>query len=164
MRNDIICSLAHNLEYSKFSTIWLRLQCHSQTKFIYVAYISPSFSNYVKLFNYYLTSKVGYILFHFPNADISILGDFNVHLQLWLSSYFTDQPDEQAFNFVIYHDLEQLVQFCNRIPDCIRDTPNILDFFLISKPLTKSVNVSSSFGSSDHKFISVTCSISLLRP
>ncbi|MPC17837.1 hypothetical protein E2C01_010704 [Portunus trituberculatus] len=42
--------------------------------------------------------------------EISILGDFNVHHQLWLSSPFTDHPDELAFNFAILHDLEQLVQ------------------------------------------------------
>ena len=40
VRNDITCSRAHNLESSKFSTIWLRLQCHSHTKFICVVYRS----------------------------------------------------------------------------------------------------------------------------
>ena len=29
VRNDITCSRVHNLESSEFSTIWLRLQCHS---------------------------------------------------------------------------------------------------------------------------------------
>ena len=29
VRNDITCSRAHNLESSEFSTIWLRLHCHS---------------------------------------------------------------------------------------------------------------------------------------
>ncbi|MPC37136.1 hypothetical protein E2C01_030610 [Portunus trituberculatus] len=43
-------------------------------------------------------------------TEISILGDFNVHYQLWLSSPFTDHPGEIAFNFAILHDLEQLVQ------------------------------------------------------
>ena len=65
--NDITCSRAHNLEYSEFSTIWLRLQCHSLTKYICAVYFSPSSSNYVKFFNY-LTSKVDYILSHFPYA------------------------------------------------------------------------------------------------
>ena len=40
-----------------------------------------------------------YILYHFPYDEISILGDFNVHHQLWLSSSFTYQPGEQIFNF-----------------------------------------------------------------
>ena len=48
-----------------------------------------------------------YILSHFSYAEISILGDFNVHHKLWLSSSFTDKPGEQeAFNFTILHDIE----------------------------------------------------------
>ena len=66
---------------------------------------------------------------HFPYAEVSILADFNVHHQLWLSSYFTDQPGEQTFNFIIPYDLDQLVQFSTRIPDRLGDTPNILDLF-----------------------------------
>lgn len=31
-----------------------------------------------------------------------------VHNHLWLSSLCTDHPDELAFNFAIYHDLQQL--------------------------------------------------------
>ena len=77
------------------------------TKLICAVYFSPNSSYYVNFF-YYLTSKVEYILSHFPYAEISILGDFNVHHQLWLSSSFTDQLDEQTFNFAILHDLEQL--------------------------------------------------------
>ena len=71
-----------------------------------------------------------YILSHFPYAEISILGNFNIHHQLCLSSSFTDQPGEQTFIFAILHDLDQLVQFSIRIPDRLGDTPNILDLFL----------------------------------
>ncbi|XP_063845367.1 uncharacterized protein LOC135091555 [Scylla paramamosain] len=66
--------------------------------------------------------------------EISILGDFNVHHQLWLSSPFTDHPGELAYNFAILHDLEQLVQHPTRIPDCLGDTPNILDLFPQPQP------------------------------
>ena len=58
-----------------------------------------------------------------------ILGDFNVHHQLWLSSPFTDHPGELAYNFSILQDLEQLVQHPTRFPDRPGDTPNILDVF-----------------------------------
>ena len=133
VRNDITCSRAHNLESIEFSTIWLRLQCHSLTKFIYAVYLSPNYSDCVKFFDY-LTSKVEYILSHFPYAEISILGNFNVHHQLWLSSFFTDKSDEQTFKFAIHHDIEQLVQLPTRIPDQRGDTPNILDPFLTSNP------------------------------
>ena len=80
-----------------------------------------------------------HILTHSPFAEISILGDFNVHHQQWLSSTFTDQPGEQAFNFAILHDLEQLVQHPTRIPDCFGDMSNILDIFLTSNPSAYSV-------------------------
>ena len=113
VRNDITCSRAHNLESSEFS-IWLRLQCHSLTKSICAVYLSPNSSDYAKFFDY-LTSKVEHILSHFPYAEISILGYFNVHHQRWLSSSITDQPGEQTFNFVIFHDLEQLMQFSDRL-------------------------------------------------
>ncbi|MPC63039.1 hypothetical protein E2C01_057130 [Portunus trituberculatus] len=45
---------------------------------------------------------------------------------------FTDHHGELAFNFAILHDSEQLVQHPTRIPDHLRDMPNILDFFLTS--------------------------------
>ena len=104
-----------------------------------------------------------YILSHFPYSEISILRDFNVHHQLWLSS-FTDQPGEQTFNLAFLHNLEQLLQFPTRIRDRIGDTPNILDLFLTSKPSAYSVKLSSQLDSSDHNLISVTCSIAPERP
>ena len=163
VRNDITCSRAHNLKSSEFSSIWLRLQSHSLTKFICVVYLSPNSSDYVQFFDY-LTSKVKYILSHFPYAEISILRDCNVHHQLWLSSYFSDQPGEQTFNFVILHDLEQLVQFPTRIPDHLGDTPNILDIFLTSNPSAYSAKLSSPLGSSDHNLIFITCPITPVQP
>ncbi|XP_063847660.1 uncharacterized protein LOC135092848 [Scylla paramamosain] len=51
------------------------------------------------------------------DQETSILGDFNVHYKLCVSSPLTDHPGELAFNFVILHDLEQLVQQPTRIPD-----------------------------------------------
>ncbi|MPC78162.1 hypothetical protein E2C01_072644 [Portunus trituberculatus] len=38
----------------------------------------------------------------YPFAKISILGDFNVHHQLCLSSPFTDHPGELSFSFAIF--------------------------------------------------------------
>ncbi len=70
-----------------------------------------------------------HILTHSPFAEISILGDFNVHHQLWLSSSFTNLPGENAYNFALLNDLEQLVQHPTRIPDRLGDRPNILDLF-----------------------------------
>ncbi|MPC43292.1 hypothetical protein E2C01_036936 [Portunus trituberculatus] len=68
---------------------------------------------------------------------------YNVHHQLWLSSPFTDYPGELAFYFAILHDLEQLVEHSNSIPDRLGDTPNILDLFLTSNPSAYAVTLSS---------------------
>ncbi|MPC40873.1 hypothetical protein E2C01_034446 [Portunus trituberculatus] len=102
-----------------------------------------------------------------PMSDcslISIFGEFNVHLQLWLSSPFSDHPGELAFNLTILHDLKQLVQHPTYIPDRLGDTPNILDLFPTSNPSAYAVTLSSPFGSSDHNLISVPCPISPIPP
>ncbi|MPC21610.1 hypothetical protein E2C01_014600 [Portunus trituberculatus] len=163
VRNDLNYSRAHALESSEFSTIWLRLNSHSLTKFACAVYLSSNSSDYIKFFDY-STSKVEYILSLYPFAEISILGDFNVHHQLWLSSSFADHSGELAFNIAILHALEQLVQHPTRILDSLGDTPNILDLFLTSNPSAYAVALSSSFGSSDHNLISVSCPISPIPP
>ena len=163
VRNDITCSRAHNLDSSEFSTIWLRLNCHSSTKYICAVYLSPNSTDYIKFFDY-LNTQVEHILTHSPFSEITILGDFNVHHQLWLSSSFTDQPGEQAYNFAILNDLEQLVQHPTRIPDRLGDTPNILDLFLTTNPSAYSVKLSSPLGSSDHNLISASCPIAPIPP
>ncbi|KAK8405365.1 hypothetical protein O3P69_001722 [Scylla paramamosain] len=101
---------------------------------------------------------------YFNSYKISILGDFSVHHQLWLSSPFTDHPGELAYNFAILHDLEQLVQHPTRIPDHLGDMPNILDLFLTSNPSTYAVILSSPLGSSDHSLISLSCLIAPISP
>ena len=161
--NDITCSRAHALESSEFSTIWLRLQSHSLTKFICAVYLSPNSSDYRKFFDY-LTSKVEHILTLFPFAEISILGDFNVHHQLWLSSPFTDDPGELAFNFAILHDFEQLVQHPTRISDRLGDRHSILHLFLPSNPSAYAITPSSPLSFSDHDLISASCPISPIPP
>ncbi|MPC11168.1 hypothetical protein E2C01_003826 [Portunus trituberculatus] len=98
--NDLTCSRAHALESSEFYTIWLRLNSHSLTKFICAVYLSPDSSDYSKSFDY-LASKMEHILSFYPFTEISILRDFNVHHQLWLSSPFTDHHGELAFNSAI---------------------------------------------------------------
>ena len=163
VRNNLTCSRVPDLESSEFSTLWLRLNCHSLNKYICAVYLSPNSTDFPKFFDY-LTSKVEHILSHSPFSEISILGDFNVHHHLWLSSSFTDLPGEQAFNFSILNDLEQLVQHPTHIPDRLGDRPNILDLFLTSNPSTYSIQLFSPLGSSDHNLISATCSIAPVQP
>ncbi|MPC45217.1 hypothetical protein E2C01_038910 [Portunus trituberculatus] len=159
IRNDLTCSRAHTLKSSEFITIWLRLNSHFLSKFFSAVYLSPNYSDYSKFFDY-LTFKVEHILSLCPFAEISILRDFNVYHQHWLSSPFTDHPDELTFNFVILHDLEQLVQHPTHIPDRLGDKPNILDLFLTSNCSAYAVTLSSPLGSSNHNLISVSSLIS----
>ena len=163
VHSSITCSRVPELDSSEFSTIWLRLSCHSLTKYICAVYLSPNSTDYTKFFDY-LTSKVEHILSISPFSEISILGDFNVHHRLWLSSPFTDPPGEQAFIFSILNNLEQLVQHPTRIPDRLGESPNILDLFLTTNPSAYSVSLFSPLGSSDHSLISVTCPIAPVRP
>ncbi|MPC33434.1 hypothetical protein E2C01_026784 [Portunus trituberculatus] len=67
----LTCSRPHVLESSEFSTIWLRLNNHSLTKFICVAYFSTNSCDYSKFFDY-LTSKVEHILFPFLGLSMFI--------------------------------------------------------------------------------------------
>ncbi|MPC43805.1 hypothetical protein E2C01_037460 [Portunus trituberculatus] len=97
-------------------------------------------------------------------VQVSILGDFIVRHQLWISFPFTDHPGELAFNFAIFHDLAQMVQHPTRIADRLGDTPNILELFLTSNPSAYAVTLSSPLCSSDHNLISIYCPISPIRP
>ena len=96
--------------------------------------------------------------------EISILGDFNVYHQLWLSSPFTDPPGKLAYNFAILFNLEKLVQHPTSMPDGFGDTPKIFLFFLTSNPSAYAVILSSPLGFSDHNLISVSCPISPIPP
>ncbi|MPC30751.1 hypothetical protein E2C01_024021 [Portunus trituberculatus] len=104
VRNDSTCSRTYTLEYSELSIIWHRLNSHSLTKSICAVQLSSNSSGFSKFFDY-LTSIEEDILFLYPFAEITILGDFNVHHQPWLSSPFTNHPSEIAFNFAILRDL-----------------------------------------------------------
>ncbi|MPC60969.1 hypothetical protein E2C01_055031 [Portunus trituberculatus] len=104
--------------------------------------------------------EVNVVYQHKCTVEISVLGDFNIHHQLWLFSPFTDHPCELACNFSTLYDLEQLMQHPTGIPGCLGDTPNIFYLFFTSNPSAYAVTLSSLLGSSDHNLISISCPIS----
>ena len=55
-----------------------------------------------------LIAKVEHIPTHLPLKMISILGDFNVHNQLWLSSPSLTKTGELIINIAIIHDSNQV--------------------------------------------------------
>jgi len=157
MYATITCFRANGLEYSEFS-IWLRLNCHTFTKFICAVYFSLNSFDYLKFFR----------LFDFQSgADLDWFSfNWNLHFRRFQCSppALADQPGERAFIFAILHDLGQLVQHPTRITDRLGDTSNILKHFLTSNPSAYSVKLFSSVDSSDHDLVSVSCPITPVPP
>ena len=56
------------------------------------------------------------------------------------------------------------MQHPTRIPNYLRDTPNILDPFVTSNPSAYALTISSPLGSSNHNLISEFCPISQISP
>src|SRR6201990_1289678 len=100
VRNDVVCSRVSNLESFEFSTLWLRLSCHSTTKFVWSVSLSPNSTDYPQIFDY-LNSKTEHILSSSPFSEIIILGDLNAPHRQWLSTSSHDPAGELAFNFSI---------------------------------------------------------------
>lgn len=104
-----------------------------------------------------------HILSYSSSSEFSILGNFSVDHRLKLSSRLTDPLGEEAFNFAILNNLEQLVQFPSHIPDCLGDQFNIIYIFLANHPSASDAELFPTLGSSDHNLISVFCPIFLIR-
>ena len=69
----------------------------------------------------------------------------------WLTySGGTDQPGELYYNFSISNDLNQMVNFPTRIPDCDSHSPALLDLFLSSDANICSTMGFNPLGNSDH--------------
>ena len=100
----------------------------------------------------------------YPFTKISILGNFNVYQQLWLSSLFPNNPGKPAFNFAILHDLEQLVEQLSRIPYRLGDLFNFPDIFLASNRSAYSITLSPPLGFSNHNLTSVSYPVSSKPP
>ncbi|MPC28844.1 hypothetical protein E2C01_022055 [Portunus trituberculatus] len=121
-----------------------------------IAIVCESLASLTRILRYIITDHTAKLAL----SRIFIIGDFNVQPQLWLSSPFTDNPDELTLNFDILHDLEQLVQHPTLIPDHLGNMPNILNLFFISKPSAYAVTLPSPLDSSDYNHISVSCPVS----
>ena len=93
-----------------------------------------------------------------PSANVFLFGDFNIHHKNWLtySAGGTDQPGELYYNFSITNDLNQIVNFPTRIPDCDSHNPALLDLFLTCDASICSTMAFPPFGNSDHVVVSVS--------
>ena len=106
---------------------------HSMSYFFFL-YGSPS-SSLCTVFDS-ISSNVDEVLSINPSPNVFVFGDFNVHHKDWLTySGGTDRSGELSYNFSISSDLNQMVNFPTRIPDCDSHSPALLELFLSSDAL-----------------------------
>ena len=104
-----------------------------------------------------ISSYIDEILLINPSAKVFVFRDFNVHHRDWLTySGGTDRPGELCYNFSISNDLNQMVNFAMRIPDCDSHSPALLDLFLSSDASICSTMAFPPLGNSDHVVVSVS--------
>ena len=158
VRSDVVCCRMPNLESSPFDTLWLKSSVSNTQIFMCCLYRSPNDQNHVQFFSY-LAAQIDSISSTYPDSQIILLGDFNVHNSDWLRySGMTNAAGREAEAFAISHDLSQLVTFPTRIPDIASQSANTLDLFLTSDPENFSISPSAPLGKSDH------CLIKVIRP
>ena len=143
-----------SLESSADSCLCFRLALLHSVSYFFFLYRSPS-SALCTVFDSIL-SNIDEVLLINPSANVFVFGDFNVHHKDWLTySGGTDQPDEFCYNFSILNDLNQMVNFPTRIPDCDSDRPALLDLFLSSDASICSTMAFPPLGNSGHVVVLV---------
>ena len=86
-----------------------------------------------------------------------VFGGFDVHHKDWLTySGGTDRPGEICYNFLIYDDLTQMLNFPTQIPGCDSHNPAPLDLFISSNSSISSAMAFSPLQNSDHLVVSVS--------
>ena len=98
-----------------------------------------------------ISSNIDEVLSINPSA-LFVFGNFNVHHYCG----GTDQTAELCYNFSIANELNQMVNFPTRIPDCDSHNPALLDLFLTSDASICSTTTFPPLGSSDHVVASVS--------
>ena len=105
-----------------------------------------------------ISSNIDEVLSVTPCANVFVFGDFSVHHKDWLIDLGeTDiRPCELCYNLSISNNLNQIVNFLTRIPDCDSHSPALLDLFLSSDASIFSTIVFHPLGNSDHVVILVS--------
>ncbi|MGH9705388.1 MAG: endonuclease/exonuclease/phosphatase family protein, partial [Candidatus Acidiferrales bacterium] len=150
-RSDLSCQREEALEPKDFDVMWFKITTLQTTRFICCLYRPPSDKQFRALFSS-LANTIDFLQINHPNAEIAILGDFNVHNTNWLkySNTNVDQGRE-AESFAISCGLTQLLDEPTRIPDRDGEFASLLDLFLTTNPEIYTVTVNPPLGSSDHK-------------
>ena len=143
-----------SLENSADSYLCFRLALLHSVSYFFFLYRSPSLSLCMVFDS---ISYIDEVLSINPSANVFVFGDFNVHHKDWLTySGGTERPGEPCYNFSISNDLNQIVNFPTRIPDCDCHGPALLDLFLSSDASICSTVAFPLLGNSDHVVVSVS--------
>ena len=87
-----------------------------------------------------ISSGIDEVLLVNPFANVFFYGDLNILHKDWLTYYGgTDKPGEFSYNFSIWNNLTQMINFPAWITDCGSHSPAILVLFLSSDPSSCSV-------------------------
>ena len=136
-------------------TIVLKLALPNKQLFLISLYRSPSEPASVNFFEN-LTCKVDEIRARYPQSELLVVGDFNVHHKEWLGfSSSTDEVGNQAYLFTSSHDLTQIFQEPTFIPSNRDHSRNLLDLCFTSIPNAMQAIVNPQIGSSDHCLVCV---------
>ena len=104
-----------------------------------------------------ISSNIDEVLSINPSANVCVFGDFDIHHEDWLTySGGTGRPGELCYNFSISNDLNQVVNFPTRIPDCDSRCPALLDLFISSDASICFTIAFPTLGNSDHVVVSVS--------
>ena len=123
-------------------------------------YRSPSDNTYNELFDFISALlQADHIISELPNAEIIILGDFNVHNNEWLGSTRTDPQDAAAEAFAVSNSLTNLIKEPIYFPRVATKNPSPLDLFLTTHHEPYQATVAAPLGNSDHGLITISCPI-----
>ena len=109
---------------SMFQILWLKINFSFSSKLVCSIYRSPN-SNKVSDTDFFnsLDNTLEVLCTRYPNSEVCLLGDFNIHNEKWLShSKGVDYSGQEMEKFCIIHNLDQLVDQPTRFARHIRDS------------------------------------------
>ena len=114
-------------------------------------YISNDIANKIDC----LFDSISKILESYPDSEIIVVGDFNIHNSNWLHhSSHTSREGLFVMLFAENNNLKQLVKEPTYFPNVERQCQNILDLFMTSDPEKYEVHNLAPLGISNHVTIS----------
>ena len=162
--NDIVYQYQQHLFTSdaELSAVWVKFKVQAHIAHFCFVYRSPSLAK-DSTFNKIdcLSDSISKILESYPDSEIIVAGDFNIHNSNWLHhSSHTSREGLYVELFAENNNLKQLVKEPTYFPNVEGQCQNILDLFMTSDPEKYEVHNLAPLGNSDHMTISASFSYS----